>query len=401
MTTPLLSKTPRRRRRAIFASLVTVSLVAAACGDDDDQATAGGSDAPAASVATSTVAPADGAGQSECAQQAAAFLEDYDDLPTALPESFAPLAAAPEPGGTVIKIVNGAIPSDGFSADTQAQAAEAIGWTAKRIVFDGTVEDLNAKWQQAIAEKPTAITGSGWPAAAIQQPLADAKAAGIIAQLSSVTDEADSFPGFAATANGNAVAKTMGQLHANLVMRDSNCQAKVAIFSLPFPILTVVTDEFRSVLSARCPDCEVSFTEIQPQDLGSPAATNAIVSKLQSDPSVKYVFTIIGNVAAGLTTALDQANITGVKIFGEVPDENSIAALQEGKNAWWLTQTSQINGWMELDAVLRAIEAGAPVNTTGNPIGILTPDNVPRDTADVPIFPANYQDLFKALWQVG
>ena len=197
------------------------------------------------------------------------------------------------------------------------------------------------------------------------------------------------------------MAKTLGQLHANMVMKESDCKANVAIFSLPFPILKVGTDEFQAVLKAECPDCKVSYSEIQPKDLGSPAATNAIVSKLQSDPSVKYVLTVIGNVAAGLNTALDQANIKDVKIFGAVPDENSIKALQDGTNAWWLTQTSQINGWMELDAVLRAIESGKPVNTTGNPIGVLTPENVPPDAASVPIFPADYEDLFKQVWQVS
>jgi ABC-type sugar transport system substrate-binding protein len=82
------------------------------------------------------------------------------------------------------------------------------------------------------------------------------------------------------------------------------------------------------MLSSKCPDCKVTYNEIQPKDLGSPAATNAMVSKLQADPSIKYAYTIIGNVAAGLTTALSQANITGVKIFGQVPDENAIKALR-------------------------------------------------------------------------
>src|SRR5206468_2205189 len=135
---------------------------------------------------------------SDCAKAAADFLKPYDQLPTKLPTADYPaLTTKPAAGGSVIKIVNGTIPADGNSADAQAEAAQAVGWTAKKIVFNGTVEDLNAKWEQAISEKPTAITGSGFPAAALQQPLADAKAAGVIASLSSVTDQANSFPGFA------------------------------------------------------------------------------------------------------------------------------------------------------------------------------------------------------------
>ena len=388
---------PSRRLVAVSIAMA-FALAAAACGDDG----ASSADAPAADGASreSETGAADDA-NAGCIATADAFLADYDRLPTVLPDSFTPLGTTPEPGGHVIKIVNDTIPSDNNSADAQERAAEAIGWTAERITHDGTVEDLNRAWQQAIAKKPTAIAGSGFPAAALQKPLADAAAAGIVVQLSSVTDQANEYPGLAATANGVAVAEQLGEIHAHMVMRDSECQGHVAVFSLPFPILTVVTDRFEAVLDAECPECEVSYTEIQPTDLGSPAATNAVVSALQADPSVKYAFTIIGNVAVGVATALDQAGISDVQIFGQVPDENAIAALQDGTNAWWLTQASQINGWLELDAVVRAIEDEAPVNTTGNPIGVLTPENVPQGTSDVPVFPDDYEDLFLEIWGVG
>jgi ABC-type sugar transport system substrate-binding protein len=380
------------RRWPIISAVLAVAIVLGACSSSSKKSTAAGA-APAAPAQS---------GQSDCVKSANDFLRSYNQLPTTLPSAFTPLSKPPKPGGTVIKIVNGTIPSDGSSFDEQVQAAQAIGWTAKKIVFNGTVEDVNAKWEQAIAEKPTAITGSGFPAAALQKPLTDAKAAGIIAQLSSVTDTAVSNPGLAAVSNGTEVSKQMGDLHANLVMRDSGCKAHAAIFNLPFPILKVATDEFQQTLTSKCPDCKVSYNEIQAKDLGSPAATNAIVSALQADPSIKYAYTIIGNVAAGLTTALTQANITGVKIFGEVPDNNAIKALQAGTNAWWVTQSSQINGWMELDAILRVLDTGQPVTTGANPLGVLTPQNVPQgSTSTIPTYPSNFRELWKQVWKVG
>ena len=50
------------------------------------------------------------------------------------------------------------IPTDQTSFVAQEAAAKAIGWTAKEISYDGTVADLNAKFEQAISEKPTVIT---------------------------------------------------------------------------------------------------------------------------------------------------------------------------------------------------------------------------------------------------
>lgn len=392
---------PRVRSRRLVAAAMALMVVMGACGDDDSDSAASGAPAGAERSDGPETTSASDDRDAQCLATAEELLADYEELPTELPESFTPLQSPPESGGHIIKVVNGNIPSDGNSADAQARAAEAIGWTADVITHDGTVEDVNRAWQQAIAEQPTAITGSGFPAAALQQSIADATAAGIIVALSSVTDEATEYPGFAATANGVATAEQLGEIHAHKVMRDSQCQGHVAIFSLPFPILTVVTDRFQEVLESECPECEASFTEIQPTDLGSPATTGAIVSALQADPSVKYAYTIIANLAVGVPTALDQAGIDDVRIFGQVPDETAIAALQDGTNAWWLTQASQINGWLELDSVLRAIEGEAPVNTTGNPIGVLTPENVPQGSSDVPLYPADYEALFEELWGVG
>jgi ABC-type sugar transport system substrate-binding protein len=329
------------------------------------------------------------------------FLKPWDSLPTDLPGGYTPLTAKPAPGGTVIKLVNGAIPSDNESYKQQAIAAKAIGWTAKEIVDNGTVEDVNAKFEQAIAAKPTAITEAGWPVAALQKPLADARAAGVVVSISSVPDPATSYPGYAANTNGAATAREIGQLNAYLFMRDSGCKGSAAIFSLPFPILKVGTDSFQATVKAHCPDCTVSYNELQSSDIGTPALASAVVSKLQSSPGTKYVYAIIGNVADGLAQAFTQAGITGVKIFGQVPDDASIAALRNGTNAWWVDQSSLINGWTELDGALRAMQARHPISDTGGyPLAVLTPKNVPAGTG-VPVLPADYQSEFEKLWLAG
>jgi ABC-type sugar transport system substrate-binding protein len=329
------------------------------------------------------------------------FLKPWDTLPTNLSSQYTPLTSKPAPGGTVIKLVNGTIPADNESYQQQAIAAQAVGWKAKEIIFNGTVEDLNAKFEQAISDKPTAITVAGWPPAALQRPLADAKTAGIVVGLSSVADPAASYPGYASNTNGAATAKLIGQLNAYMFMRDSGCKGSVAIFNLPFPILRVGTTEFQATVKTHCPDCTVSYNEIQSSTIGTPALPSAVVSKLQSSPSTKYVYAIIGNVADGLAPALSQAGISGVKIFGQVPDATSIAALRNGTNAWWIDQNSLIDGWTELDGLLRVMEVKKTVSDTGGyPLAILTPQNVPSGTG-IPVEPASYQDDFKKLWLAG
>ena len=397
MTGPVHRRSRHRQHHFLTATAGLAALAAVAvagCSSSGSSSSHSGSGAVAAAAAT---APA----TSSCMTAANNFLNSWDALPTNLSSAYTPLTAQAPGGGTVIKLVNGAIPSDNESYQQQALAAKAIGWTAKEIIFDGTVADLNTKFEQAISDKPKAITLSGWPPASLARPLADAKAAGIVVGLSSVADPASSYPGYASNTNGAATAKEIGQLNAYMFMRDSGCKGSVAIFNLPFPILKIGTDEFQATVKAHCPECTVSYNEVQASDIGTPALPSAVVSKLQSSPDTKYVYAIIGNVADGLAPALSQAGITGVKIFGQVPDATSIAALRNGTNAWWIDQNSLINGWTELDGVLRAIETKKPSSDTGGyPLAILTPQNVPSGTG-IPVEPANYQDEFKKLWLVG
>jgi ABC-type sugar transport system substrate-binding protein len=397
MTGPVHRRSRHRQHHFLTATAGLAALAAVAvagCSSAGSSSSHSGSGPAAAAAATEPAT-------SSCMTAANNFLNSWDALPTNLSSAYTPLTAQAPRGGTVIKLVNGAIPSDNESYQQQALAAKAIGWTAKEIIFDGTVADLNTKFEQAISDKPTAITLSGWPPASLTRPLADAKAAGIVVGLSSVADPASSYPGYASNTNGAATAKEIGQLNAYMFMRDSGCKGSVAIFNLPFPILKIATDEFQATVKAHCPGCTVSYNEVQTSDIGTPALPSAVVSKLQSSPDTKYVYAIIGNVADGLAPALSQAGITGVKIFGQVPDATAIAALRNGTNAWWVDQNSLINGWTELDGVLRAMEAKKPGSDTGGyPLAILTQQNVPSGTG-IPVEPANYQNEFKKLWLVG
>jgi ABC-type sugar transport system substrate-binding protein len=385
-----LSRRAGRRRYLLVAAAATATVVTlSACSSDKKDN----------SAAANTGGQSTGGAGSPCMTAADNYLKPWDALATELPKAYTPLTKKPTPG-TVIKLV-GPIPSDAESQVEQAAAARSVGWTAKKISFDGSVEDLNAKFEQAVSQKPQMITLAGWPVAAISKPIEDAKMAGIAVVLSSVADVPDSYPGFSAVSAGGPTAKKIGEMNAYEFMRDSNCKGSVAIFNLPFPILKVATDAFTSAVQANCPDCKVSYNEIQTKDIGTPAATNAIVSKLQSSPSTKYVYAIIGNVATGLSAALSQAGLSGVKIFGQVPDDNAIKALRDGTNAWWVNESSLIDGWGEFDYGLRAIETGKPVVDTGDyPLAILTPKNVPSGTG-LPVTPPDFRKEFEKLWTAG
>jgi len=120
------------------------------------------------------------------------------------------------------------------------------------------VPDLNAKFAQAITDKPAVITLSGWPVAAIAGPIAAAKKAGIVVALSSILDQPISNPGFAALSNAGPTVATIGTLEANWFMADSKCAGSAALFSLPFPIVAYAVKVFADVVRVKCPGCTVT-----------------------------------------------------------------------------------------------------------------------------------------------
>ncbi len=329
-----------------------------------------------------------------------AYLKPYQQLAATLPASYTALAAKPVAGGSIVHLI-GPLPTEIPLSQAQQAAAQVIGWKFTALSFNGTVEDLDAKFEAAVAMKPTMITLSGFPLATIAKPVADAKKAGVVVVLADVADEPTGYPGFAAVVEGGSVYDKVGELNAYEFMHDSDCRGNVAIFSLPYPILTVGTNAFTATVQQHCPACKVSTSELQVTDVGTSAATSAIITKLQSDPATTYVYGVIGNVVTGLTAALSQSGLTGISVFGADPDNDAIAAIRNGTNKWWVQYGAQLNGWSMIDAGLRAMQTHKPVaDNPDYPLGLLTKESTPAGTS-LPVVPANYEQDYEALWHVS
>jgi ABC-type sugar transport system substrate-binding protein len=386
------SHTQRRRASRIgVISIVGLAVVLAACGNSS-KSTTGSSGASLTGISAAATRTA-------CMAAASKYLESWDILPTTLPGAFTPLPVKPMPGGSIIRMV-GPLPSEITSADAMIAAAKTIGWTGKIVQFNGSVEDLNSKLEEAISDRPTAIIESGFPTAAIEKPLADAKAAGIVVVVDNDADVPTTYPGFAAQVSGTPTYNKIANVLAYKFMQVSDCTGSVAIFDLPYPILNAGARTFTSTVRSHCPACKVSYNLVQDDEIGTPAATAAIVSKLQSSPSTKYVYVTNGNTALGLVSALGQAHLNGIKIFGQVPTATNIAELRAGENAFWVDESSALTSWVDVDQALRAIQGKQPVADSGDfPLALLTAKNVPPGSD--PVLPANYQHEFEKLWHVG
>jgi ABC-type sugar transport system substrate-binding protein len=382
-----------RGRLVALAMALFTGLAVAACSSGSSGGsvnTAGSSSGDSASGATAT-----------CITKAEAFLKNWDAPSTKLPGAFTPLAKAPKPGGKVIRLVIGTAATDVQGGTAMAAAANAIGWSEQTISYDGTPADLSAKFAQAVSEKPTVIVVDSQEPSLLTQEIAAAKAAGIVVSLSSIPDIPTSFPGYSALSSGIATSTEEGQVLANWMMRDSKCTGNAVTFSLAgIPGSEADAASFVKTVQAQCPACKAQTHVVQLSDLGTSAVPTAVTSILQADPSIKYLMMTVGNLADGLSAQLTQANITGVKIFGGVPDAESLTSLQAGTNSAWVNLSENMLAWNELDAALRSIEQQKPIVDPPLPLALLTSADAPPGTS-FPTYPLDYQSEFEKLWHVS
>src|SRR5687768_7432305 len=334
---PSLRSSPRSPWRRSLVSVAAGSLVlaVAGCGSSSgaDSAADGGGDLTAA--------------QQECLDAANAYMDERGLLPETLSEELTPLSKPPTEGLTITKVYPGAVPSTAAIAQRLVEIAPTVGWTGKKLAFDGSVEDLNRKLLIAI-EDSDVVEVDGFPPAAVQEPIRVAKERGVLLMLGAVTEEPESVPGFGGVPNGGELWNKNGELAGYAFLQATQCQANVAIFALPIQAMQNVSTNMQEVVERECEDCKISSTDIALTDIGSPAATNAVVSKLQSDPTIDFAFFTLGDLAVGMGPALKQAGLV-VQVGGALPSPSNLAELEKGENSFWLGAADEITAWSKLD----------------------------------------------------
>jgi hypothetical protein len=244
------------------AAVFAIAVLAAAC-------SSAGTAKPTSAISSSS---SGSSAVAACQANAKAILKPWQTLPTTLPAGLTPLSEPPPKGGTIIKMTLAGLPADQTVFQGIQQAAAAIGWTAKQISWNGTIQDLNSKMMQAVSEKPTIIALSSQPTAALQQPLKAAKAAGVVVEVEGADRPPITYPGYAATSLTDVTFDTMSQVMAAWVANDSACTAHVAYVTLQgIAPQEYSANTFKSGLAKLCPNCKSTIYQVQESEIGSPA----------------------------------------------------------------------------------------------------------------------------------
>src|SRR5918999_462059 len=351
-----------KRRGLITSSLVIAAALAAGCGSDDDES---------ASSAKSQAASA-AQGADEGFTSALAVYERYKEEPA--PLEFPPLGSKPEAGKSVA-VLSCPIPACKLTTENVAMAAQQLGWKPKVFVSQFSPESYQKTWDQMLQSDPDFIAAVGLlPSAAVEKQLAEAEKRDIKVVM----------------------------IAANLVIADAKGKpAKVAMVSDPNQgQLQQALDPLAAELKKNCGDCSAEAVDI---NLANPPAQNAqaVVSFLQRNPDVSYVFYTVADAALGVPDALASAGLADkVKIITLTPNLSSLENIKKGSEFATIQDEVITGGWRAVDALAR-LSIGEGVGPQDNPTGefrIIDKSNVePGKVPDSCCIP----DSFTEAWGAG
>jgi ribose transport system substrate-binding protein len=371
-------------------------VVLAACSSGSSASSAPSSAPSSASTGSSGSASA-AAASSAVSSDVQQTLSEFSKEPTL---GLTPLASKPAPGKKLIYLDNSAAPTTITNGKAVAAAAAVLGWTTSTISYAGDPASLAQAVTQAVGDKPSAIILSGEDQSAFASALKAAGQAGVPVFDGGVPDvpTGAAAGGLTGVSLGPVFLQTEGKIAADWIIKASGGDADVAIVTLPdFNTLVVEDSGFTQEMKAQCPKCTVSTINAQITQIGN-GLPQLVVSALQANPKIGYLFYPYGDMSIGVPPALTAAHIK-VNSIASTASTGTYADLKAGTMVMNLTASTEVQGWLEVDLVARYFATHKPVIDNQVPIQIL--DGTDSSSPTLPLTPTNYQAQFEKAWQVG
>lgn len=386
-----------RLRRGIAVLLVPVALIA--CGDDDDDS----------SVTTATEATDGSAGESSgSAAESAAAAEDRTAQFLEVPSTITvdePLPAAPESGVSVYWVTPN-LQSQQPNTDALEEAADALGWNLTTLQTDSAdPQAVPSAMQQAVDGGADYIIVSGGSTDVYGEALQVARDAGVpVIDMYSSDEVGGEQNGIYANIGGTGWIDVQYRATADFVIADSGGDANVLYVDIPdFPILAAAARATNDQFASQCPDCVVNSLDLSVTDLTGGNVVSQVVSTLQRDQDIEYVFTSFGDLATGLPEAIAAGGMSDrVRIVTAAPNADQTQGVIDGTVQAVVPNPKAQGSWTAIDAIAR-LEQGLEVDQeqhTVMPVVIWTQDNVPSPAGDF-AGAENFEDQFLELWQVS
>jgi ribose transport system substrate-binding protein len=316
-----------------------------------------------------------------------------------------PLPQAPE--AKSVAFVNCAVPACQVNEPFLEEALDALGWDLTIITYDAAAP--GSAFQQAIDAGVDYIATSGLPLAAIEEQVAQAKAAGIpIFEVYSTDAPGGDENNLFSQIGGSASVGVGGDVLADWVIADSGGDANVVFVTIrDFPILVDEEEAVTEAFADRCDSCSLEALPVTIADLGAGQVPQQVASYLQSNPEADYVWFSFSNLSMGVSDALEGAGLLeGRRLVGVQHESPQLQEIIDGTNHAWLASPYQYGMWLLADQMARhatgvwtaELEAEASVlpawvvDSADVAEGLLPTDGWPG--------PDGFKDSFRQLWGV-
>lgn len=373
-------------RGAVSGACCLALLIAAGCG--------------ASEQANSTGSGASDASKKQSVSAAQSRLQSHVTLPTAI-NVTAPVTSAAATQRTVYWIAPNLEVMGPVTAGIK-EATHVLGWNVVTLLVDSSdPQGYSSAMKQAVSKGADYIVASGASIAVYGDGLAAAEAAKIpVIDMYSIDPVQGATNGIYANVGGAAYVEQEYGALTDWAIADSGGDGNIAFVNIPdFPILkaaAAVVDK----LTTNCPDCKLTKIDASVTDLTGGGIPQLVVSKLQSDPSIGYVYLAFGDLATGLSAAIDAAGLSSkVKIITATLNPSQAALVQSGELAAGVPNPQRYAAWVAVDAALR-IDQGLPIDENQHnvlPAPIFTKSTVPNPPGEY-AGPTGYADQFKKLW---
>ncbi|MGN7226396.1 sugar ABC transporter substrate-binding protein [Dietzia maris] len=289
-------------------------------------------------------------GGGEVSQEVTDLVAQYQDAPTEIKQTE-PLSAVPEKK-TVAFIVC-ADPTCSILGDALQDAVENFGWDYVGINAPAT--DFGSAVQQAVDQRVDYIAGTGSDIATFQNAFDSAADAGIpyFSCYSSDVPEGDD-NNLVANCYDLTAVETYSRVLTSWIIEDSGADASIGVVNVPeFPTLSNAVPGVEETLAEYCDTCTSQPIDISLDVLSSGGTTNAIISFLQSNPDINYLYLAFGNFEPGLGQALLSAGLDDVKVVGVQPQQAQIESLINGETDAWIATPQENAMWTLADQMAR------------------------------------------------
>ena len=385
-----------RKFRSLVAVLACSAIVAAGCGDDEETTTD-----PVTTEAEGTDTT-EGGSEDPGLAAAQANVDAHLEADGAIGVTI-PLTGVPEK--KTIAWMECDVPTCAAYITPGIKAAtEALGWDLEIIPMKST--EPGPAFQTAIDMGVDYIASTGLATAQYQAQIDAANEAGIKILSCFGTDDPGPDTIQMQCGDENFVSKT-GPVMANWAIVDSAGAANILVVSIPdFPVLKVETEAFIATLGENCAACTYDELNVTLDDLIGGKVPAAVVSAVQANSDLNYVFYSFGDLPGGVSAALDTAGLADqVKQFGQDFSTIDLQEIVDGTMGAWSADPKGYAGWLMVDAAARlSLGMELEEERAASALPTIIVDNAEFATEILATngdwFPPGAEDAFKALWGV-